>query len=95
MNLDHLEESEYRLFDYALVIHKREKISDLPEPLVEILEEYVTYLLHRASGNFYASDLDFEERYKEVLKSVGFAQLPHFASQDWRFLGLKVPTQKS
>ena len=94
LNFDHLQESDYRLFDYALVIHKREKIDELPEPLAEILEEYVTYLLHRASGNFYASDIDFEERYKEVLKSVGFAQLPHFASQDWRFLGLKVPVQR-
>ncbi len=94
IDLEHLDENDYRFFDYALVIHKREKIADLPEPLDEILEEYVAYLLNRASGNFYASDLEFEEKYKAVLRKVGFDNLPHFASQDWRFLGLKVPSEK-
>ncbi len=95
IDLASLDETEYRLYDYALLVHKRERISDLPESLAEILEEYVRYLLNRASGNFYASDLEFEEKYKSILKQVGFENLPHFASQDWRFLGLKVPTQKA
>ena len=94
IDLPILDESEYRFFDYALVIHKRERIADLPEPLAEILEEYVRYLLNRASGNFIASDLEFEEKYKAILKQVGFDKLPHFASQDWRFLGLKVLQKK-
>ena len=95
LNMDHLQEGEYRFFDFALLVHKREKVKNLPAELEELLEDYVTYLLHRASGNFYASDLEFEETYKKALKNIGLEGLPHFAAQDWRFFGMKFTPKKA
>lgn len=94
ISLDVLSDTDFRLFSGALVTHKREKNPNLPGALDEILEQYVNYQLHRASGRFFAEDLEFEASYKAVLKKVGYENLPHFAAQDWRFLGLRVPKSK-
>lgn len=95
LNFDDLPENDYRLFDFALLVHKREKIKNLQPELDAVLEDYVTYLLHRASGHFYASDLEFEETYKSILQGIGLERLPHFAAQDWKFLGLKFTPKKT
>ncbi len=81
-----LEEVEFRLYDFALVTHKREGNKNMDERLVELLERYVEFLLHRASGRIYANDVDFENEYKTLLKEIGLENLPVFASRDWNYL---------
>jgi hypothetical protein len=56
--------------------------------LNEVIDKYVEYLLHRASGRIYANDIDFENDYKALLKEVGLENLPVFAARDWAYLKL-------
>jgi len=92
--LDELSDDEFRLFNSALVIHKREQICELPPALDELLDDYVEYLLHLASGRFFATDADFEADYKAVLKKIGYAKLPGFAARDWQHFGFRTPKTK-
>lgn len=87
--LEELEEVAFRLYDYALLIHKRETLKDLDPRLDELLSDYVAYLLHRVSGRIYANDVDFESVYKKTLKKIGFEALPEFAKRDWVYLKIK------
>ena len=86
LSLPELEESEFRLFDFALVTHKRESNKNLDARLSEVLEKYVEFLMHRSSGRIYANDVDFESDYKALLKEIGLANLPAFAVRDWEYL---------
>jgi hypothetical protein len=88
LGLEILSEEEFRLYDFAFVVHKREGNKNLDERLSEIIEEYVRFLLRRVSGKIYANDLDFESDYKELLKQIGKEKLPAFAVRDWDYLGL-------
>ena len=84
-----LEEKDFRLYDYALVTHKREGIKDFPEGLSLILEEYVQFLLRRVSGRIYANDRDFVKNYKALLSEIGLSNLPAFAQSDFHYLKVK------
>lgn len=88
LGLEILSEEEFRLYDFAFVVHKREGNKNLDERLSEIIEEYVRFLLRRVSGKIYANDVDFESDYKELLKQIGKENLPAFAVRDWDYLGL-------
>ncbi len=88
LSIPELQEEEFRLFDYALAIHKRESNKNMDARLLELLDKYVQFLLRRASGRIYANDIDFETDYKAMLKEVGLANLPVFAARDWDYLKL-------
>jgi hypothetical protein len=86
LSIDELEEVEFRLFDYALATHKRESNKNMDARLNEVIDKYVEFLLHRASGRIYANDIDFENDYKALLKELGLENLPVFARRDWDYL---------
>ncbi|MFM5903999.1 MAG: hypothetical protein ACKOOD_02805 [Microbacteriaceae bacterium] len=88
ISLEALTEEQFRFYDFAFVVHKREGNKNLDERLDAILERYVAFLLRRMSGHIYANDIDFEEEYKELLKEIGKENLPDFAERDWAYLGL-------
>ena len=84
--LPELAKNEFRLFDFALAIHKRESNKNMDPRLLEVLDGYVEFLMHRLSGSVYANDIDFENDYKALLKEIGLENLPTFAAKDWRYL---------
>ena len=88
LSIPELEEVEFRLFDYAFAIHKRESNKNMDARLIEILDKYIEFLLHRASGRVYANDVDFEIEYKSLLKEIGLENLPAFAARDWEYLSV-------
>ena len=84
-----LAKNEFRLFDYALVVHKRESNKNMDSRLLEVLDKYVEFLMHRLSGRIYPNDIDFENDYKVLLKEIGLENLPSFAARDWHYLQIK------
>jgi hypothetical protein len=89
LRLPQLDELDFRLFDYALVIHKRESNRNLDERLSSILEEYVQLLMRKMSGRIYPNDFDYIKSYKALLKSIGPSNLSGFAERDWQYLKKK------
>lgn len=91
LDLSELKDEEFRYYEPAIVIHKREHNPNMPAQLDEVLEGYVSYLLHQASGRFFAEDADFVDSYKQVLKRIGYSKLPAFAARDWVYFGFRLP----
>lgn len=85
-----LKDSEFRFYSSALATHKREHNRSLHPKLDSLLESYVLYLLHQASGGHYTEDYVFVDEYRDVIKSIGFKSLPEFAQRDWRYFGFKA-----
>ena len=90
LTIPELAQNEFRFFDYALAIHKRESNKNMDPRLLEVLDGYIEFLMHRLSGRVYANDIDFEQDYKALLKEIGLENLPAFAARDWHYLRVKA-----
>lgn len=89
VGLVELQQNDFRLYDFAVLIHKRESNPTMDLRLSEVLPEYVQFLLRRFSGRVYANDIDFVKHYKSLLKKIGRANLPEFALRDWDYLKIR------